>query len=120
MSAITPSAKSRLATSRLDAGCQAAQIGERRDVRGRAPIDRDSLVEFEIRLRKQRDGGAVRRNRRSRNDRVVATLRETLEDSVEVGARVAHRLQGEAELRTNCPHQVDVETARGPVVDEVE
>ena len=45
--------------SRLDAGCQAAQIGERPDVRGRAPIDRDSLVEFEIRLRKQRDGGAV-------------------------------------------------------------
>ena len=52
--------------SRLDAGCQAAQIGERRDVRRRAPIDRDSLVEFEIRLRKQRNGGAVRRNRRSR------------------------------------------------------
>src|SRR5215470_3375478 len=40
--------------------CSASHCGERHDVRQRAPIDRDSLVEFEIRLRKQRDGGAFR------------------------------------------------------------
>ena len=52
--------------------------------------------------------------------RYVDALREAVENPVEVAARVPHRLQGEAELRTNRAHQFDVETARRPVLDEIE
>src|SRR5262249_61030069 len=64
-----------------------------------------AMVEFEIRLRKQRNNGAFRRDRRSRDDRVVAALGEAVEDPVEVAARGPHRPQGEAELRTNPRHR---------------
>src|SRR5262249_56155173 len=87
---------------------------------GGGRMRRHSLVEFEIRLRKQCNGGAFGRDRRSRDDRVVAALREAVEDAVEVAGRVPHRLQGEAELRTNRAHQFDVETARRAVLDEIE
>src|SRR5262249_23942181 len=123
MSAIAPSANRRLATKseafpdwmpavRPRRSPSDPAVADRRGLGRRASIHCDSLVEFEIRLRKQRNSGAFRRDRRSRDDRVVAALREAVEDPVEVGARVPHRPQGEAELRTNRAHEFDVETAR--------
>ena len=100
--------------ARLDAGGQAAQIGGRRDVRREPPVDRDTLVEFEVGLRKQHAGGALRRDRRSRDHRVAAPLRQAVEDAVEVVARIRHRLQRQPERRANRAHQLDVEAARRP------
>jgi hypothetical protein len=88
----------------LDAGGQAAQVGDRFDFGRQLPIDRDALVEFEIRLRKQRDGSASRRNGGPRDHGVTAAFRQPIEDAVEVVAGVAHRLQGQPELGADCPH----------------
>src|SRR5262249_40759216 len=125
MLAIAPCAKSRLATmSDVFPDWMPAVMPRRSASDATFGVERrltaTPWLNSKIRLRKQRNGGAFRRNRGSRNDRVVAAVGETIEDPVEVVARVARRLQGEAELRTSRPHQFDVETARRPVVDEVE
>jgi hypothetical protein len=92
---------------------------DRCDVRARAAIHCDALVEFEIGLRKQGNGGAFRGDRRSRDDGVVAAFCQAVEDAVEVIARIPHRLQGEAKLRTNRAHQLNVEAGRRSVLDEI-
>jgi len=57
-----------------------------RDVRRQPAIHRHALVELEIRLRKQHDGRAFRRDRRSRDDGVIVAGGEAIEDAVEVVA----------------------------------
>jgi hypothetical protein len=87
--------------------------------RRRATIHRHSLIEFEIGLREQRDGGAFRGDGRSRDDGVVAAFCKAVEDAVEVITRIPHRLQGETELRANRAHQLDIEAGRRSVLDEI-
>jgi hypothetical protein len=104
----------------LDAGGQTTQIAQRGHLRPRAVIHRHALVEFEIGLRKQRNSGALGSDRRPGDDGIVATRCETVENSVEVGARIPHRLQDKPELRANRAHQLDVEAARRAALDDIE
>jgi hypothetical protein len=104
----------------LDAGGQTAQIAQRGDIRRHAAIHRHSLVEFEVRLRKQHNGGALGSDRRPGDDGVIVARCEAVKDSVEIGARIPHRLQDEPELRANRAHQLDVETARRAALDNIE
>ena len=104
----------------LNARCQAAQIRRRHRIRRQPPVDRNALVELEIRLGEQDDGAAPRRNRRARDYRVACPIGETIEDSVEVVAGVRNWPQHEVELLADCSHELDVETTLDAALHDFE
>src|SRR6266566_4559302 len=103
MSAIAPSANRRRATRSEVLPDWIPAVRPRRSATDEAFGVRCRLtampwVEFKVRLRKQNDSGTFRGNRRSRYHCIAGALRKTLEDSVEVVARVRHRLQAHSQL----------------------
>jgi len=84
------------------------------------PVDRDALIELEIRLGEQGDGTAPRRNRRARDYRVAGPLSETIEDSIEVVAGVRNGPQDEVKLPADVSHELDAETALDAALHDIE
>ena len=103
----------------LDASGEAAQVGGGDDGGRQCPIDRDRLVEFQIRLRETRDRRALRRDRGPGDHSVAGTVLEPREDAVEILARVGEWPQFEREPAAHRTHELDVEPGRDPILHHI-
>jgi hypothetical protein len=67
------------------------------------------LVELEVRVREESHLLAPGRDRRARNDGVVASISQAIEDPIEIVASVLYLVPSQTEIFADQPHEFDIE-----------